>query len=245
MSNAERPPRRVRSSGLRQSCGNLGEASETSGLAQQNVWEVYTLLREASRSFREVYTFLCKPPKASGKLTQGKWELTFPPGRFVFFSCIPSNRASLPILSRYVAPEIRRLEPEQPEGAPQGWGASVEGQGVALRPTPAEAAESRDRRRHSGGLSLGYFSLAKQRKITRPRAETRIKNKRRAAAPYKTKLRNEISAASHPATGGLRRAETFREIRKHCECAPNPPYIGSQARKRGKTQVRYSALMRT
>jgi hypothetical protein len=31
--------------------------------------------------------------------------------------------------------------------------------------------------RHPGALSFGYFSLGKQRKVTRLRAETRIENK--------------------------------------------------------------------
>jgi hypothetical protein len=44
---------------------------------------------------------------------------------------------------------------------------------------PGSSRRISESERHPGALSFGYFSLGTQRKVTRPRAETRIENNRR------------------------------------------------------------------
>jgi len=76
-------------------------------------------------------------------------------------------------LPRHGAPEHRRLEPDQPIGARQ-----EAARRQRAKDGPSVVPGSRRRRagsaRHPGAVSFGYFSLGKQRKVTRPQGETRI-----------------------------------------------------------------------
>jgi hypothetical protein len=54
---------------------------------------------------------------------------------------------------------------------------SVEAQGFVPSTDPGGGRRISEKERHPGALFFGYFLLRKQKKVTRRRAETRIKNK--------------------------------------------------------------------
>jgi len=70
--------------------------------------------------------------------------------------------------SRYAAPSTGVFGGISPLGAMQGGIALTEGQGWPFWQPPSKTRSAGDKR-HPGRLFFGYFLLAKQKKVSRPR----------------------------------------------------------------------------
>jgi hypothetical protein len=64
------------------------------------------------------------------------------------------------------APSTEAFAGNSPSGSPHGCGELAKGQEVPFA-NPQQKLRSAGSKRRSGGLSFGYFSLPKQRKVTR------------------------------------------------------------------------------
>ena len=71
-----------------------------------------------------------------------------------------------PMLSPFAAPSTAAWAGKMPAGGRHGCRPLAEGHGWPFRQPPAQA-RSAGFKRHPGGFSFGYFSLAAQRKVSR------------------------------------------------------------------------------
>jgi len=81
-----------------------------------------------------------------------------------FFKNLKLNDVILP----YAAPSTGAFGGISPLGVTHGCGTLTEGQGWPFWQPPSNA-RSTGNKQHPGGFSFGYFSLAAQRKVSRPR----------------------------------------------------------------------------